>query len=321
MKLEELAEGVRTGAVESVMFPRDVVANAPRIITDLQRFFPPQPDIFLIGPMAKLGWGTPTLITASLGIIIEIPPGNIAILGVLKCVSARRGRRAAGLQVKFIGALEVDKSRLWFFASLYGSRVLFITLDGEMGLLIAWGNDPNFVLSVGGFHPEFTPPPMPFPVAAAAVDVDPQRVLRAHPRARPTSPSPRTPRSSARAVELFFGVSAFSIEGHLGFDALFQFRPFYFIITISASMSVKVFGTGLFSVRIRGLLKVPRPGTSKAKAPSRCCSSTSTSRSHTPGATPPTPCCPRLRRCRSSRRSSRSARTGWRCRRRKPGCR
>ena len=43
------------------MFPHDVVANAPRIISDLRRFFPPEPGTFLIGPMAKLGWGTPTL--------------------------------------------------------------------------------------------------------------------------------------------------------------------------------------------------------------------------------------------------------------------
>ena len=33
----------------------------------------------------------------------------------------------------------------------------------------------------------------------------------------------------ARA-ELFFGFDDFSVEGHLGFDALFQFSPFYFIV-------------------------------------------------------------------------------------------
>ena len=32
-----------------------------------------------------------------------------------------------------------------------------------MGLLVAFGDDANFVLSVGGFHPRFTPPPLPFP--------------------------------------------------------------------------------------------------------------------------------------------------------------
>ena len=31
-------------------------------------------------------------------------------------------------------------------------------------------------------------------------------------------------------AELFFGFSAISVEGHLGFDALFQFSPFKFVV-------------------------------------------------------------------------------------------
>jgi hypothetical protein len=46
-------------------------------------------------------------------------------------------------------------------------------------------------------------------------------------------------------VEIYFGLSVFSVDGHIGFDALFQFSPFHFIITFSATMSVKVFGAGL----------------------------------------------------------------------------
>jgi Family of unknown function (DUF6603) len=258
MKLEELAEGVRTGAVESVMFPQDVIANAPRIISDLQRFFPAEQGTFLIGPMAKLGWGTPALVTASLGIIIEIPPGNIAILGVLKCILPDEDAALLVLQVKFIGALEVDKSRLWFFASLFGSRVLFITIGGEMGLLIAWGDQPEFILSVGGFHPKFNPPPMPFP--------SPQRVSlsilnESWARIRVEGYFAVTSNTAqfGAAIDLYFGMSAFSVEGYFGLDALFQFSPFYFIISISASMSVKVFGAGLFSVRIRGELEGTSP--------------------------------------------------------------
>ena len=112
--------------------------------------------------MAKLGWGTPTLVSLSLGIIIEIP-GNIAIVGVLRVALPTDDAAVVVLQVSFIGALEFDKSRGWFFATLFDSRVLFITIDGEMGLLIAFGDDANFVLSVGGFHPRFAPPPLPFP--------------------------------------------------------------------------------------------------------------------------------------------------------------
>ena len=258
MRLDELAEGVRSGTVENIMFPRDVVANAPQIISDMKRFFPPLEGHFMIGPMAKLGWGTPTLVTASLGVIIEVPPGNIAILGVLKCALPDEEAALLVLQVKFIGALEPTKGRLWFFASLYGSRVLFMTIGGEMGLLIAWGDDPNFVLSVGGFNPRFTPPPLPFPsprrVSISILDESFARI-RVEGYFAVTS---NTAQFGA-AVELFFGVSDFSLEGHLGFDALFQFSPFYFVVDFSASMSVRVFGAGLFSVRIRGELEGTSP--------------------------------------------------------------
>ena len=51
----------------------------------------------------------------------------------------------------------VSRSNRW-----YG--VLTITIEGELGLLVAYGDQPEFVLSVGGFHPSFRPPPLPFPV-------------------------------------------------------------------------------------------------------------------------------------------------------------
>jgi hypothetical protein len=258
MELERLAEGVRTGAVESVMFPHDVIANAPRIISDLRQFFPPMADTFLVGPMLKVGWGTPTLASLSIGVILEIPPGNIAILGVLQVVLPDEDAALVIIKVKFIGALEVDKQRLWFFASMFESRIVFLTIDGEMGLLVAWGDDSNFVLSVGGFHPSFSPPPLPFPsphrIAVSLIDTDYARV-RIEGYFAVTS---NTVQFGA-AVEVFFGVDDFNIQGHIQFDALFQFSPFYFIITFSASFSVTVFGVGLFSIGFRGELKGTSP--------------------------------------------------------------
>jgi hypothetical protein len=192
-----------------------------------------------------------------LGIIIEIP-GNIAILGILKVALPDEDAALIIIQVNFMGAIEFDKKRLWFFAALYESRVLFITLEGEMGLLVGWGDDANFVVSVGGFHPAYNPPPLPFGViariAVSILNTDFARI-RVEGYFAVTSNSVQF---GARA-ELYFGVSAFNIDGHLGFDALFRFSPFYFIISISASLSVKVFGIGLFSVRMRGSLEGPTP--------------------------------------------------------------
>src|SRR5689334_4251962 len=108
---QPLMDGVKSGAIQSVMFPQNVIANAPRIISDLRALFPPQDGTFLIGPMAEIGWGTPTLISLSLGVIIEIPPGNAAILGILKIALPADELPILVLQVNFAGALEFDKQR------------------------------------------------------------------------------------------------------------------------------------------------------------------------------------------------------------------
>jgi hypothetical protein len=250
MNLDALASGAKSGAIDTILFPKDVVANAPRIISDLRNFFPPQRDIFLIGPMAKLGWGTPTLISLSLGIVIEIP-GNIAIVGKLTVAIPDERVPLIIINVAFIGAIEFDKSRGWFFAALYDSRVIYMTLEGGMGVLAAFGNDANFVVSVGGFHPVYNPPALPFPdIPRIAINLLNTPVAKVIVRAYFAVTS-NTVQFGARA-DLYFGIKIARIEGHIAFDALFQFSPFYFNIRISASLSVKLFGAGLFSVRFRG---------------------------------------------------------------------
>jgi hypothetical protein len=257
MSLQPLMEGVRTGAINSIMFPQNPVENAPKIISDLRTIFPPYEGKFLIGPMAKLGWGTPTLVSVSLGVIIEIP-GNIAILGVLKIALPADEAALIVLQVNFAGAIEFDKSRLYFFAALFESRVLYLTLEGEMGLLVAWGDDANFVVSAGGFHPRFNPPPLPFPapkrMAISILNTDIARI-RTETYFAVTSNTVQF----GSNTEIMFDVDVARVDGHLGFDALFQFSPFHFIIEVSASVSLKVFGVGLFSISLQFALEGPTP--------------------------------------------------------------
>ncbi|MCZ0984908.1 kelch repeat-containing protein [Streptomyces diastatochromogenes] len=257
MNLRALTEGVHSGRIESVMFPRDVVANAPRIISDLRQFFPPEDGKFLIGPMAKIGWGTPTLVSVSLGLIIEVP-GNLAVLGVLKCVLPTEQLPLLVLQVQFIGAVEFDKSRLWFYARLFESRILWMTIDGGMGLYVAWGDSPDLVLSVGGFHPSYKPPALPFPVPdRLSVDIInmPGRLIRVSGYFAITS---NTVQFGAEAL-LRFGFEDFGIEGHVTFDALFRFSPFAFVISVSASVTLKAFGAGIFGIDLRFQLEGPSP--------------------------------------------------------------
>lgn len=257
MLLQPLLDGVRTDAIESIMFPHDVVANAQRILSDLRRIFPPQPGTFLIGPMAKLGWGEPTLVSLSLGIMIEIP-GNAALLGVLKIALPADEIALIVLQVNFTGVIEFDKSRLYFFAALFDSRVLFITIEGEMGVLFGFGADANFVLSVGGFHPKFNPPPLPFP-APRRIELDIINESYARIRCDGYFAVTTNTVQFGSHSEYFFGFSACSLEGHSGFDALIQFSPFHFSVEISTSFSVKVFGIGVYGVGIDLTLEGPAP--------------------------------------------------------------
>lgn len=254
---DAIAAGIRSGGINSIMFPANPVENAPRIISDLRNYFPPYEGKFLIGPMLKVGWGTPTLVSLSFGLIIEIP-GNVAIIGVLRVNLPTEELAIISINVGFIGVLEFDKQRLWFFASLFDSRILFLTLEGDMGLLMDYSDNPNFVLSVGGFHPLFNPPPLPFPnPRRLRIDVlsNPLQRISVECYFAVTS---NTVQFGARA-ELFMGLSVVNISGHFAFDALFQFSPFKFIIEMSFSVSLNVFGIGLFSIHLNLSLEGPTP--------------------------------------------------------------
>src|SRR5690554_5182020 len=256
--LDPLREGVRTGAVNNIMFPTNIVANAPRIISDLKAVFPPYEGRFLIGPMAKIGWGTPTLVSLSFGLVIEIP-GNIAILGVLKIVLPDEAVPVVKIQVAFVGTIDFDKKMLTFDASLYESSILqTMTLEGDMAVRLAWGDEPNFIMTVGGFHPSFNPPPLALPMLRRlSVNILNTSISKIRIECYQAVTS-NTVQFGARA-EIFFDLKACSINGHIGFDALFQFNPFYFIIELSAGFKLRAVGIDVMTVRVRMSLEGPTP--------------------------------------------------------------
>jgi hypothetical protein len=254
---EPLRLGVRDGSLNSVLFPRDVVANAPRIISDLKRIFPPLNGRFLIGPMGKLGWGTPTLISLELGVILEIPRPAFAVLGVLRMALPAEDVAILNLQVNFLGVVDFERKELTFDASLFDSRVLTFTLTGDMAVRLYWGDNANFLLTVGGFHPAFNPPPMGLGqlnrLAIVIFSGNPN--LRAEAYFAVTS---NTVQFGAR-LELYAGADIFNVYGFIGLDALIQFDPFHFIIQIGAMLAVRSGSSTLFAIRLDLTLEGPTP--------------------------------------------------------------
>ena len=54
-------------------------------------------------------------------------------------------------------------------------------------------------------------------------------------------------------------MSELEVSGQLSFDALLQFDPFYVIVEVSGTISLKVFGMGLFSIRLHFTLEGMTP--------------------------------------------------------------
>ena len=112
--------------------------------------------------MAKLGWGTPTLISVSLGVIIEIP-GNIAILGVLSVALPTDDEPVIVLQVNFVGAIEFDKqARLVLRRAVRVAHPLHHARrrDGPADRV---RRRPELRAERRRLPSAFTPPPLPFP--------------------------------------------------------------------------------------------------------------------------------------------------------------
>src|SRR5207245_3238138 len=83
------------------------------------------------------------------------PSPMFAIVGVLKAVLPEEDAPILRLQVNFIGVLDFGQGYLFFRADLYDSRLLIYAITGTMALLVSWGEQKTFALSVGGFHPDF----------------------------------------------------------------------------------------------------------------------------------------------------------------------
>jgi hypothetical protein len=266
-----LAEGVRTNAVKSILFPQDVVANISRIVSDIKQFFPPQADHFVVGPMVKLGWGTPSLITVELGLLLDLPNPMFAIVGVLRAVLPEERAPILSLQVNFIGVLDFERGYLFFRADLFDSRLLVFAITGSMALLVSWGEQQTFALSVGGFHPDFhdipSIPALPDGFRNMA-RIGLSLLSDDNPRLKVESyfaVTSNTVQFGAK-VELYAAAAGFNVYGFLGYDVLFQFDPFRFIASLYGGIALRAGTSVIAGINISAKLAGPTPWDAKGEA-------------------------------------------------------
>ncbi|MBC8088372.1 MAG: hypothetical protein H7Z40_13975 [Phycisphaerae bacterium] len=265
VNMDALREGVRTNAIKSILFPQDVVANITRIVSDLKQIFPPLNERFVVGPMAKLGWGTPSIITLELGILIELPVPRIAILGVLKAFLPAAELALLRIQVNFLGVLDFENQYISFDASLFDSRLLIYTLTGDMAFRLSWGDNPMFVLSVGGFHPAYRDAPQDLRsmkrLGISLLGGDNPRISVMSYFAVTSN----TVQFGARA-ELYAEAAGFNVYGFIGYDVLFQFDPFKFIASFEAGLALREGSSTIMGIHLAGELSGINPWNARGDA-------------------------------------------------------
>lgn len=263
---DALRTGIRYNTLDHILFPKNIVENANTIISNLGQAFPARKDQFMIGPMAKIGWGTPTLLTIDIGIIIELPdPVRLIILGILRAQLPNADNVILQLQVNFLGILDFKEKYLSFDATLYDSKILTFGLFGDMALRLNWGERPNFLLSVGGFHPSYTPPPLNLSSMQRLTLIladEPQLKISVESYFAVTSNSAQF---GARVYALA-RAGKFSAEGELWFNVLFQFSPFYFAADMGVQFAIKMGNKTLIGIYVALMLEGPDPWRAQGQA-------------------------------------------------------
>jgi hypothetical protein len=253
-----LTSGLSTGSLDSFLFPQNPIANAPQIINQLRTIFPFSPGGFVIGPMLELGWGTPSLVTARIGVLIEA--SQVVIVGqviVALPPLVEKSLAVLYLQVDIAGGVVFDPLKFWLDGLLRDSRVLFISLTGQFAFRALFGDRPTFIISAGGFHPRFNdlPPDIPAPFKRVGAEFS-IGIVGMEFKGYFAVTSATVQGGSSMRVWGDVGIAAF--EGGFEFNAIIYVVPrFRFETDIHGWASVEVFDIDFAGVDIYGMLSGP----------------------------------------------------------------
>lgn len=260
--VDELRSGLKSGAFKDILFSRqDPVPRAAEIVTRLSALFPPAADQLVLGPMAQITWGTPPVVTIDVALLIQLPaPVKLVVLGRIG-VRFPPGVKDADAQVRLnlniLGVVDFGAREAAVDALLHDSTLMKFPITGGMALRANWGEKPAFALAVGGFHPQFVPPPGFPKLSRVSLSLS----TGDNPRARLEAYIAVTANTVQFGANVDFSITAegFTLEMFLGFDALLQLSPFEFRADIAGRLTLKQGGTALLSAAVQVTLSGPAP--------------------------------------------------------------
>jgi hypothetical protein len=255
----KLQDAVRSHHLDHVLFPEEPEKNALAILNDLGAFFPAAEGRYVFGPMAIIGWGGAVpVLEAEIGVILELPePIRLTLLGQVKLGLPSLQKRFVKLNLDVVGVLDFAKKSFSLDASLYDSDLGGFPVAGDMALRLNWGQQPNFALAIGGFHPLYRAPAGFPPLQRVTVNLG----LNGNPRVTLSgylAVTSNTFQVGAKA-ELLAYKGSFNLYGWVGFDALFVFKPFSFRADFGAGVALRKGTSHWATIHVHGTLSGTNP--------------------------------------------------------------
>ena len=259
---EALRAAVRTGTAGDVLFAVRPPARPIDLVTAANRLFPFNRGTHLIGPSLKLSWlsfGTEgSLMGLDLGVVVEIPTGRVAILGVAR-MSIPKLPLVLDFRLDVLGLIDPVQQIASVDASLVDSHVLGVfEVYGDAAMRFSWGTNAYTVITIGGFYPGFNPEPARIPAlrrVGMAMD-NPLSIIDVRAEGYFAVTSNTIQFGGRLEIGISVGIRA---HGFVQVDALVQFRPFHFEAGIAAGFDVSVKGRSFASVTLRGSISGPGP--------------------------------------------------------------
>jgi hypothetical protein len=239
---EGMRAAFKSHSLNTILFPQNPIKDAVKLIESIQSIMPPKEGYHIIGPMVKMFWGgSVELVHFEIGIFIQLGgPLKIVLIGQAWSLLPNEEFPRLVINVDVLGILDFGEERVAIDATLFDSRILNFTLDGQMALRADWSSgEENFALSVGGFNPRFQNIPPGFPSLRrlmVSIGDNPHLSLTMY-----LAITTNTLQVGAQ-LEIWAKESGFTIEGGAGFDALFTFSPFSFVTDVRIWVNVSKWG-------------------------------------------------------------------------------
>lgn len=249
LNIDKLRDAVYDETLTSVLLTKDIDKDIEKILANIDNYYPIHEGQMYFGLLGQITWGE--ILKADLGLFIQAPsPVAIIIAGNIAVkIENESAKKLIAINASFMGGYQADKG-IFFDAHLYDSHIVGIDLYGDVALRIYWAGDTKgFILSAGGFHPQYKPesgfnlPDMKR--MGMKLDYD---ILKMSLEAYFAITSNTV--QFGTDFQMKIGWDKFGITGYAGFNALFQFHPFMFVVDMSAGLAVKVGSCTICSISL-----------------------------------------------------------------------